>query len=42
MDSIWTPVKKYVKDEMKVDIEKEQCLFEECIASDLQKIIKQI
>ena len=40
VDSIWTPVKKYIKDEMKVDTEKEQCFFEEYIASDLQKIIE--
>ena len=25
VDSIWTPVKKYIRDEMKVDTEKEQC-----------------
>ena len=40
VDSIWTPVKKYIKDEMKVDTEKEQCFFEEYIASDLQKNIE--
>ena len=41
VDSIWTPVKKYIKDEMKVDTEKEQCFFGEYIASDLQQIIEQ-
>ena len=40
MDSIWIPVKKYIKDEMKLDFEKEQCFFEEYIASDLQKVIE--
>ena len=40
VDSIWTPVKKYRKDEMKVDTEKEQCFFEEYVASDLQYVIE--
>ena len=38
--SIWTPVKKYIKDEMKVDTEKEQCFFEKYVASDLQQIME--
>ena len=40
VDSIWTPVKKYIRDEMKVDTEKEQCFFEEYSSSDLQQIIE--
>ena len=40
VDSIWTPVKKYVKDEMKVDTEKEQCFFEEYVPSELQQVIE--
>ena len=38
-DSIWLPVKKYVKDELKVNEEKEQCFFEEYKTEDLMKII---
>ena len=33
-------MKKYVRDEMKVDTEKEQCFSEEYIASGLQQIIE--
>ena len=38
-DSIWLPVKKYVKDELKANEEKEQCFFEEYKTEDLMKII---
>ena len=38
-DSIWDPVKKYVKENLKVDLEKEQCFFEDYKSSDLLKII---
>ena len=29
VDSNWLPVKKYIQDELKVDLEKEKCLFDE-------------
>ena len=38
-DSIWSPVKKYVKDELKVNEDKEKCFFEEYKGEDLMKII---
>ena len=38
-DSIWLPVKKYVKDELKVNEDKEKCFFEEYKGEDLMKII---
>ena len=38
-DSIWEPVKKYVKDKLKVNTDKEQCFFEDYHGSDLMKII---
>ena len=38
-DSIWLPVKKSAKDELKVVEEKEQCFFEEYRTEDLMKII---
>ena len=38
-DSIWLPVKKYVKDELNVNEEKETCFFEEYKTEDLMKII---
>ena len=38
-DSIWLPVKKYVKDELKVNEDKERCFFEEYKSEDLMKII---
>ena len=38
-DSIWLPVKKYVKDELNVNEENEKCFFEEYNGEDLMKII---
>ena len=38
-DSIWLPVKKYVKENLNVNDEKEQCFFEEYKTEDLMKII---
>ena len=35
------PVKKYIQDELKVDLEKEKCLFDEYIPEELEKVIKQ-
>ena len=40
VDSIWLPVKNYVKDEMKVDTDKEQVLFEDFHSEDLMKVIE--
>ena len=39
VDSIWIPVKSYIKNEMKVDTEKETCFFEEYFPNDLEKVI---
>ena len=40
VDSNWTPVKKYIQDELKVDLEKEKCLFDDYIPEELDKVIK--
>ena len=40
VDSIWTPVKKYINDEMKVNTEKEKVFFEEYFSADLQQVIE--
>ena len=37
---IWTPVKKYIKDEMKVDTEKEKFSLRSIFASELQQVIE--
>jgi GTPase SAR1 family protein len=39
VDSSWQPVKKYIKEEMKVDNEKEQVFFENYNAEDLENVI---
>ena len=41
VDSNWTPVKKYIQDNLKVDLEKEKCFFHEYIPEELDKVIKQ-
>ena len=41
VDSNWTPVKKYIQDNLKVDLEKEKCFFDEYIPEELEKVIKQ-
>ena len=41
VDSNWTPVKKYIQDELKVDLEKEKCFFDEYIREQLEEVIKQ-
>ena len=41
VDSNWTPVKKYIQDELKVDLEKEKCFFDEYIPEELERVIKQ-
>ena len=40
VDSIWLPVKKYIKETMKVDTEKEKCFFEDFIPEELEKVIE--
>ena len=40
VDSIGLPVKKYIKEEMKVDTDKEQVLFEDFHSEDLMKVIE--
>ena len=39
VDSNWTPVKRYIQDELKVDLEKEKCLFDEYIPEELDKVV---
>ena len=41
VDSNWTPVRRYIQDELKVDLEKEKCFFDEYIPEELEKVIKQ-
>ena len=40
VDTIWNPVKKYIKEGMKVDTGKEKCFFEEFIPGELEKVIE--
>ena len=40
VDSNWTPVKRYIQNELKVDLEKEKCLFDDYIPEELDKVIK--
>ena len=41
VDSNWTPVKRYIQDGLKVDLEKEKCFFDEYKPEELEKVIKQ-
>ena len=41
VDRNWLPVKKYIQDNLKVDLEKEKCFFDEYIPEELEKVIKQ-
>ena len=41
VDSNWVPVKKYIQNNLKVDLEKEKCFFDEYIPEELEKVIKQ-
>ena len=41
VDSKWTPVKRNIQDELKVDLEKEKCFFDEYIPEELERVIKQ-
>ena len=38
--TIWMPVKKYIKEGMKIDTEKEKCFFEEFIPEELEQVIE--
>ena len=39
-DSSWLPVKKYVQHDLKINLEKEPCFFEEYHQEDLEKIVE--
>ena len=36
----WTPVKKCIQDNLKVDLEKEKCMFDEYVPEELEAVIK--
>jgi len=40
VDTIWNPVKKYIREGMKVDTDKEKCFFEEFMPEELEKVIE--
>ena len=40
VDSNWTPVKKCIQDNLKVDLEKEKCMFDEYVPEELEAVIK--
>ena len=40
LDIIWNTIKKYIKEGMKIDTDKEKCFFEEFIAEELEKVIE--
>ena len=40
VDSNWTPVKKYIQDNLKVNLENKKCLFDEYIPEELEAVIK--
>ena len=41
VDSNWTPVEKYIQDNLKVDSEKEKCMFDGYIPEELEQVITQ-
>ena len=41
IDQTWRPVKKYIESELKVNVEKEKCYFNEYNPEDLEKVISQ-
>jgi len=41
IDQTWKPVKKYLQDEMHIDLEKEKCLFTDYNPEELEQIIYQ-
>ena len=40
LDSIWLPVKKYIKEGLKVDTDKEPCWWDEFNVEDLERVIE--
>ena len=40
VDSYWLPVKKYIQDNLKVNLEKEKCMFDESVPEELEAVIK--
>ena len=40
VDTIWNPVKKYIREGMKVETDKEKCFFEELMPEELEKVIE--
>jgi hypothetical protein len=40
IDMTWVPVKKYIEDDLKVDLEKEPAFFDEWDPAQLEKILK--
>ena len=41
IDQTWRPVKQYIEKELKINIEKEKCYFNEYVPEDLEKVITQ-
>ena len=41
VDTTWLPVKKYIEEDMKIDVKKEPCYFDHYNAEDLMNIISQ-
>ena len=40
VDSNWLPIKKYIQDNLKVNFEKERCMFDEYIPEEVEEVIK--
>ena len=40
VDANWTPVKTYIQNDLKVDLEKEKCFFDEYNPEELEAVIK--
>ena len=40
LDSIWLPVKKYIKEGLKVDTDKKPCWWDEFNVEDLERVIE--
>ena len=39
VDADWTPVKRYIQDELKVDLETEKCFFDDYNPEELEAVI---